>query len=232
MGVKSIMAKEAMQFPDGREGDFIIKFRPSKRDRKRRRNKAMAELNKAKTEIKFVVMPRPCRHCGNCCRVFGIGLCDEDLEREPRLKELAVPVAELPQKTQPTFLKRLGEKYCIRKEEKPCPFLYEDKGKYFCSIYETRPNACRRFMSTLLHCKIAALKVQGFDLNLNMKQWTIEGIPVPRQIATIMCIDPERLKQFKGKAFADEDIYYQNIHEFSESIDLAIKDGLNNVKPK
>lgn len=203
----------------------------SNRDKKRRKNKSTVELNKA--EIEFALVPRPCRHCGVCCRVYGISLCDEDLEREPRLKELAVSVAELPQKTQPTFLKRLGEKYCIRygKDGDPCPFLYEEKGKYFCSIYETRPNACRRFPASLLFCKIAALYAQGFDLNLNMKRWTVEGIPQIQQIATVLCIDPERLKQFKGKAFAVyEDVYYQSTNELLESVDFAVKDDLSKRK--
>jgi len=207
----------------------------SKRDKKRQKNKAANERNKAVIELNRLtteraVIPRPCRHCGACCRVYGISLCDEDLEREPRLKELAVPIAELPQKNQPTFLKSLGEKYCIRyeKDEDPCPFLYEEKGKYFCSIYETRPNACRRFTPTLLHCKITTLKIQGFDLTLNMNQWNVEGIPFHQQIATILCIDPERLKQFKGKDCAEyKDIYYQSIHKFSQSIDLTVKDVLS-----
>ncbi|MFC1793627.1 YkgJ family cysteine cluster protein [Planctomycetota bacterium] len=139
--------------------------------------------------------PRPCKHCGNCCHCLIIGLCDEDLEREPRLREVAVPASEL--KSSTSTLKA-SEKYYIRhkkEKESPCVFLNKRYGNYFCSIYSSRPNTCRNFTTSLYTCKLAALELVGMDTVRFLLQCQAQGRTLPWIVEKIMSVDLKRVKQ-------------------------------------
>lgn len=79
-----------------------------------------------------------CLKCANCCRTTGPLLLDKDIER------LASH-----QKTKPsTFTEkylRIDEDHDYVFKAMPCPFLQNDN---CCSVYESRPNACRNFPHT------------------------------------------------------------------------------------
>lgn len=79
--------------------------------------------------------------CGDCCRSLIVEADLEDAEREPRIKELGSPLlapAELTESGQPEV-----EGYLLNGEDGACVFLEQETSR--CSIYETRPLACRLF---------------------------------------------------------------------------------------
>jgi hypothetical protein len=79
-----------------------------------------------------------CLQCANCCRTLGPRITDKDVERMAKTLRLK-PVD-------------LISKYFILDEDgdmvfksMPCPFLGDDN---YCSIYESRPKACREYPHT------------------------------------------------------------------------------------
>jgi Fe-S-cluster containining protein len=81
-----------------------------------------------------------CR-CAECCRRLIIEVGLEDAEREPRIKERGDPIyapAELTGTGNPEL-----EGYLLNGRDLACVFL--DRKENLCTIYETRPLACRLF---------------------------------------------------------------------------------------
>lgn len=79
-----------------------------------------------------------CLQCANCCRTLGPRITDKDVERIAKTLRL---------KTSAVI-----EKYFMIDEDNdmvfqsmPCPFLGDDN---YCSIYESRPKACREYPHT------------------------------------------------------------------------------------
>ena len=79
-----------------------------------------------------------CLQCANCCRTLGPRITDKDVER--MAKALRLKSVDL------------ISKYLIIDEDgdlifksMPCPFLGNDN---YCSIYESRPKACREYPHT------------------------------------------------------------------------------------
>lgn len=90
-----------------------------------------------------------CLECANCCRTTGPQLLDKDIERLANDKKL-----------RPAFF---TEKYLRIDEDNdyvfksmPCPFLKDDN---YCSVYESRPNACRNFPHTQQRNIMQKLKI-------------------------------------------------------------------------
>jgi hypothetical protein len=79
-----------------------------------------------------------CLSCSNCCRGTGPLFLDKDIERLS--KHLRIRPAEFTE----TYLKIDEDKDYVFKSV-PCPFLGND---HYCSVYESRPNACREFPHT------------------------------------------------------------------------------------
>jgi Fe-S-cluster containining protein len=93
-------------------------------------------------------MPEACR-CGLCCEVFRVEATLADADREPRIAEQCTPL----------FAHVDVEGEAVQTEEvvayvlnrgglagSPCVFLERDSfERGVCSIYETRPDVCRRF---------------------------------------------------------------------------------------
>jgi len=83
-----------------------------------------------------------CR-CGECCRHLLIEVGLEDAEREPRIKE-AEPIYDPPELTNSGRKELVGYLLNdINDKGHACRFLNQTTN--LCSIYETRPWACRVF---------------------------------------------------------------------------------------
>jgi len=79
-----------------------------------------------------------CLTCGNCCRTLGPRITDKDLEHMAKVLRL---------KTTEVIAKylRIDEDSDMVFKTMPCPFLGADN---YCSIYESRPKACREYPHT------------------------------------------------------------------------------------
>jgi Fe-S-cluster containining protein len=91
-------------------------------------------------------VPYNCDACGACCRTFPIRVSKQDGEREPRIAEhaLVVPAWE---RSEEHYYHLHPLPFC-----KGCLFLGEDN---LCSVYETRPQVCRRFAAGSAQCQEA-----------------------------------------------------------------------------
>jgi Fe-S-cluster containining protein len=79
-----------------------------------------------------------CLKCANCCRTTSPGMHDRDVERlASHLNKKPAEVIE-----QYMHLDSDGE-YVFKSA--PCPFLGDDN---YCSVYESRPLACREYPHT------------------------------------------------------------------------------------
>ena len=79
-----------------------------------------------------------CLACANCCRSLGPRITDKDLEQ--MAKALRIKSSDLIAK----YL-RVDEDGDRVFQSMPCPFLGSDN---YCSIYESRPKACREYPHT------------------------------------------------------------------------------------
>ncbi|MEI8087383.1 MAG: YkgJ family cysteine cluster protein [Paludibacter sp.] len=79
-----------------------------------------------------------CLSCANCCRSLGPRITDKDLER--MAKALRIKASEVVV----NYL-RIDEDGDMVFKSMPCPFLGADN---YCSIYESRPKACREYPHT------------------------------------------------------------------------------------
>ena len=92
-----------------------------------------------------------CERCGKCCHQFGITLTIEDMNREPRLWQVAVPIQKVGNPKTRAYMAEKKMPFAIRKESHggPCPFLVLNKD---CMIYETRPQICRDYPQKGVKC--------------------------------------------------------------------------------
>jgi Fe-S-cluster containining protein len=79
-----------------------------------------------------------CLKCANCCSGTGPLFLDKDIDR------LAKHLRIRPSEFSENYLRIDEDKDYVFKSV-PCPFLGTDK---YCSVYESRPNACREFPHT------------------------------------------------------------------------------------
>ena len=79
-----------------------------------------------------------CLKCANCCRSLGPRITDKDIER--MAKALRMKAADVIK----NYL-RVDEDGDTVFQSMPCPFLGDDN---YCSIYESRPKACREYPHT------------------------------------------------------------------------------------
>ena len=93
-----------------------------------------------------------CRQCGTCCKKYRkILLQPNEVEfiekmgghvgvdltmKEIRTKGLKRATEEA---------KKAGKIYMIHPDDKGCKFIEKRNGKYFCKIYNFRPNTCKGF---------------------------------------------------------------------------------------
>lgn len=79
-----------------------------------------------------------CLECANCCKTLGPAIYDRDIER--MAKALRLKPSEVVSK----YLKIDSDGDYVF-QSMPCPFLMPDN---YCSIYESRPKACREYPHT------------------------------------------------------------------------------------
>lgn len=79
-----------------------------------------------------------CLQCANCCRSLGPAIYDKDIERMGKALRMK------PSEVVSTYLK-IDEDGDYVFRSMPCPFLMPDN---YCSIYESRPKACREYPHT------------------------------------------------------------------------------------
>lgn len=79
-----------------------------------------------------------CLSCANCCRSLGPAIYDRDIER------MAKALRIKPSEVVSTYL-RIDEDGDYVFKSMPCPFLLDDN---YCSIYDSRPKACREYPHT------------------------------------------------------------------------------------
>ena len=79
-----------------------------------------------------------CLQCANCCQSLGPAIYDKDIER------MAKALRIKPSDVVAQYL-RIDEDHDYVFKSMPCPFLMPDN---YCSIYESRPKACREYPHT------------------------------------------------------------------------------------
>jgi Fe-S-cluster containining protein len=79
-----------------------------------------------------------CLGCANCCKSLGPAIYDKDIER------MAKALRMKPSEVVETYL-RVDEDNDYVFKTMPCPFLLPDN---YCSIYNSRPKACREYPHT------------------------------------------------------------------------------------
>jgi Fe-S-cluster containining protein len=79
-----------------------------------------------------------CLSCANCCRTLGPAIYDKDIERISKALRIK------PSEVVSAYLK-IDEDGDYVFKNMPCPFLMDDN---YCSIYESRPKACREYPHT------------------------------------------------------------------------------------
>lgn len=79
-----------------------------------------------------------CLSCANCCRSLGPAIYDKDIER------IAKALRIKPSEVVSSYL-RVDEDGDYVFRSMPCPFLMPDN---YCSIYDSRPKACREYPHT------------------------------------------------------------------------------------
>ena len=97
-----------------------------------------------------------CDSCGACCRKVRVELAPTDLAREPRLIEQAHPctirlvhTTAAGQEVGPPVATRKALAMVAEGPGESCVFLAANR----CSIYETRPDACRLVPAGSDHCQ-------------------------------------------------------------------------------
>lgn len=79
-----------------------------------------------------------CLSCAGCCKTLGPAIYDKDIER------IAKALRIKPSEVVTSYL-RVDEDGDYVFKTMPCPFLQTDN---YCSIYESRPKACREYPHT------------------------------------------------------------------------------------
>lgn len=79
-----------------------------------------------------------CLECAACCKFLGPAIYDKDIER------LAKALRIKPSEVVSQYLK-IDEDGDYVFKTMPCPFLMSDN---YCSVYESRPKACREYPHT------------------------------------------------------------------------------------
>lgn len=111
-----------------------------------------------------------CRRCGTCCSVWKIPITDDDIINEPKLVE----------NVENGFINKM-----IGNVISACPYYDILDG---CTIYDTRPQACRDFKASPLKCMAAKINTTGLDVGKTVEEWKnqeIEEIVILSRIHTM-----------------------------------------------
>ena len=121
-----------------------------------------------------MIQPTDCRRCGLCCNVWWIPITQIDIDREPKIEERQLISRDDLSKT--VIFNNPDEIFVMGNDDVATPcFFHSPDG---CTIYETRPNACRNFTTMPKNCMGAYIKGQtGIDTKVTAQAWEEEGIP-------------------------------------------------------
>jgi len=89
-------------------------------------------------------MMHECTQCGLCCHKLSATFTLEDVNREPRLLDVALPMNRVGNKRTFSYMKEKGHPWVINKNKRgdPCSFLDVNN---LCLIHATRPQICRDY---------------------------------------------------------------------------------------
>lgn len=105
--------------------------------------------HKCNNEHKLVDNNFTCRKCGACCQTLYITITPEDLAREPKLHKAVTRLKHRPEHQ--NILGEYSDRFLLAAGWAiPCPMLGADN---LCTIYETRPLACRQWQAEPQRCQ-------------------------------------------------------------------------------
>jgi uncharacterized protein len=125
----------------------IEKFKQKAKDQKKTNKKFLQKMKKQNSRVlderfhhfhEEVFEEMDCLDCANCCKTTSPIFIDKDVERLS--KYFRMRPAEFIEK----YLHLDNENDYVLNEA-PCPFLGSDN---YCSVYESRPRACREYPHT------------------------------------------------------------------------------------
>ena len=169
-----------------------MKTRRKIKNRRKIRQKPLnsKDIKKVKEfHTKMCTILLECENCGACCHRKDqfVELTMGDIEREPRLKEIMIPMRDVPKSVRINHNKY---PYVFRTHE-GCPFLSDDKK---CLIHNNKPKACKNYIPSLVSCRMARADV-SFDL---MRQYANQSDSEHDFIKAIMQIDSRKLKKLNN----------------------------------
>lgn len=131
MNDKSDKYKNLSLLAEKDKPEFLLFYKKNKK-RLDKMDTIVHELhNKFSSEI-------DCLQCANCCSSLGPAIYDKDIERMAKMLRMK------PSDIVANYL-RVDEDGDYVFRSMPCPFLMSDN---YCSIYESRPKACREYPHT------------------------------------------------------------------------------------
>lgn len=85
-----------------------------------------------------------CKQCGQCCHSMSATMILEDMSREPRLWDVAVPIHKVGNPRTMAYMVEKQHPFVINKIHRgaACPFLNTINE---CTIHSTRPQICRDY---------------------------------------------------------------------------------------
>lgn len=86
-----------------------------------------------------------CQRCGQCCHQLSATMTIADMNREPRLWDVAVPIQKVGNPKTRAYMAEKKHPWAIGGKPHrgaPCPFLTAEN---LCGIHETRPQICRDY---------------------------------------------------------------------------------------
>ena len=111
--------------------DFLLYYKKNKN----RLEKMDTTVHSLHEEVSGTI---DCLECANCCRTLGPAIYNKDIERIAKILKMK------PSTVVETYL-QVDEDSDYVFKSMPCPFLLSDN---YCSIYESRPKACREYPHT------------------------------------------------------------------------------------
>jgi len=153
--------------------------------------RAVKSAKKVINRANALMRPMECIRCGLCCKAFWIGLTEEDLDREPRLISVSIPVAEVPDRIRKYTVSPNEVRTIPKKSDDfpagydQCPLLMVNEGEYDCGIYQTRPNTCRNFEPSRLSCHPPILE-NGIAIVRTINSLIQQGYPREATICRLM----------------------------------------------
>ena len=92
-----------------------------------------------------------CEQCGKCCHHLSATFTPADVNREPRLLDVAITIQQVNNSRTRSFMRDKRHPWAIGKARRgdPCPFLDMQQR---CMIHATRPQICRDYPQDGARC--------------------------------------------------------------------------------